>query len=157
MARIIKRTKQGAQALAPQVLERIDLDEDFSDVSGDPGGEFALEGEDLGRHYVFAHNSPEDIATFKRDVCGYQIEYASATGVSPRGARGLIEDGAAITVRDHVLMSCDRAKWEKRQRYLNNKTRIDNAQAAAARQADVNFEVDPHAGKNQRAAFSLRT
>ncbi len=157
MARIIKRTKQGTQALAPVVLERIDLDEDYSDVSGDPGGEFSLEGEDLGRHYVFAHNSPEDISTFKRDVCGYQIEYATETGVSPRGARGLIEVGTAITVRDHVLMSCDRAKWEKRQRYLNNKTRIENAQAADARQADINLKNDRHAGVKQREAFELRS
>lgn len=152
--RIIKPSKQGSVALAPQVIERIDLDEDYSDVSGDPGGEFSLDNEDRNRHYVFAHNSPEDISQFKRDVCGYHVEQYLEGGVCPRGARGLIEVGEAITVRDHVLMSCDKAKWEKRQRYLNHKTTIDNERAARARQADVNLQADRGAARREREQFS---
>jgi hypothetical protein len=152
--RQIKRNASGVNALAPQVRKRIDLDEDYSDVSGDPGSEFSLDNEDPSRHYVFAHNSPEDIGAFQRDVCGYQAEVLEPGGVCPKGSKDLIKVGETIAVRDHVLMSCDKAKWEKRQRYLNNHTAIENARRTRELQADTNLEADRFAGQKQRTTLS---
>ncbi len=139
-----------------EVRPRIDLEEDFSDVSGDPGSEFSLDQEDSGRHYVFVHNDADDIAQFKRDVCGYELERLRADGPCPKGMRGILTEGEAIVVRDHILMSCDKAKWEKRQRFLNNKTAIANAQMARARQSDVNLDADPMAGRRQRVGLNYK-
>ena len=87
-----------------EVLNRIDLNEDFSDVDGDLTNEFALtdaEG-DEDKHFVWVHNDPEAIREYRDHVLKYEP---------------VTVNGAVPTRRDHVLYACDRARFEKRQRY----------------------------------------
>lgn len=155
-------------ALAPEKRQRIDLDENFDDVSGDPNSEFMLvdaEGKkvppqgDGTRFYVFAHNSsdPESgVTKFKREIPGYEIEYFRNDGVRPAGSEAFLKEGDQIVIRDHVLMSCDRALHEKRGRYLRNKTAIQNRQMAQMRQSDVDMDSDPQAAVRQRVGLNYR-
>lgn len=112
--------RQQAKAPKTETLERIDPDEDFSDVDGDPRAEFALEEEDPTRHYHWAHNSPDDIGQYKGGVLGYRVEYFEEGGVRPRMVAEM-KPGEAITKRDHVLVSCDKDKWDKFNRYQKKK------------------------------------
>ncbi len=166
--RVVKRTKHGSTALAPQKRERIDLDEDFSDVSGDPNSGFMLvdaEGRvvppegDATRHYIFAHNSADQtsgVTRFKNEKPGYEIVYFEKDGVRPAGAEAFLKEGDQIVVSDHVLMSCDRALHEKRGRYERHKTAIQNHKMAVARQSDVNLDDDRTAGVRQRVGLNYR-
>lgn len=113
-------------APATQVLERIDPDEDFSDVDGDLGNEFALTGADPDKHYVFVHNDRDSIGTYKSHVLRYEPVYAQDDSVRPLADAGL-EEGQTITVRDHVLMACPRALFEKRQRFERKRNAAERA------------------------------
>lgn len=114
--------RKAAPAPKSQVQERFDPDEDFSDVDGDLRAEFALnpELERPDRHYVWVHNGPEDIGSYKGNVLKYKIEHAEAGGVLPL-MTDEIREGEMITRRDHVLMSCDRELFEKRERFERKK------------------------------------
>lgn len=116
--------RKAAAPAKTQTLERFDPDEDFSDVDGDLRAEFALneETEDAGRHYVWVHNSEESIGEYKGNVLKYKIEHFDEGAVQPRMAAEL-KKGEAITRRDHVLMSCDRLLWEKRERFERLKSK----------------------------------
>lgn len=106
-------------------LNRIDPDEDFSDVEGDPTNEFGLLNEESDRHYHWARNTPDDLGYYKGGIIPYRVEHASADGVSPRMSSEFTE-GEAIQKRDLVLMSCDKAKWQKRNRYERVQTLATN-------------------------------
>jgi hypothetical protein len=113
-----------AKAPAPktETVERIDPDEDFSDVDGDLRAEFALSDEAPDRHYVWVHNKPETVGEYKGNLLGYKVEHAEADGVHPTMLYET-QPGEAITRRDHVLMSCDRARFEKRERFERMKNK----------------------------------
>ena len=114
MAKVQAKTK---------TLPRVDPDdEDFSDVDGDIRTEFALDEstKDPTRHYHFAHNSRDDIGTYTGGPLGYVVEHVTEGGVKLQQGYGL-KEGEPITKRDHVLVSCDRAMFEKRERYLGKK------------------------------------
>lgn len=125
-------------ATAVETLDRVDPDEDFSDVDGDPKNEFALnpDSEDPTRHYHWAHNSPEDIGAYKGGVLGYRVENYADGGVRPQMCAD-VAVGEAITKRDHVLVSCDKALWEKRQRFERKQQADLNDRMFKARQRTV--------------------
>jgi hypothetical protein len=102
-------------------LERIDPDEDFSDVDGDPKNEFALSDEDPDRRYIWAVNSPDGIGDYSGGVIPYRVEHYEEGGVRARMLSDQTQ-GELITKRGHVLMSCDREKWQKRNRYERAQT-----------------------------------
>lgn len=120
---------------------RFDPDEDFSDVMGTDHVRFALENEDPSRHYIWPHADADDMASKQSHVLGFRVEEYAGDDVEnalrPRGMKGLLKKGDLIRVADHVLMSCDQALWEKRQRYEASKTRETNRTMANARQGDV--------------------
>lgn len=124
------------------VVERIDPEEDFSDVDGDLRSEFELVGDDPTRKYVWAHNSQDDIGYFKGYVVPYRLERATEDGVRPKMGGAELEKDDVITRKDHVLMSCDKALWEKRQRYERVVQAKRNAELSQARQKPV--EVGKH-------------
>jgi len=128
-----------------RVAERFDPTEDFSDVIGDDLNRFALDNERPDRHYVWPHNSAEDISKFQAHVLNYQLEtYAGddAKGaLRPKGMQGLLKQGDVIRVADHVLMSCDRERWEKRQRYEATQTMHANKAEATRLQEDHVMEA----------------
>lgn len=132
-----KPARKGSPA-AFETLNRVDPDEDFSDVDGDPKNEFELDSdsEDPTRHYHWAHNSPDDIGQYTGGVLQYRVEKYADGGVKPRMLSGL-EVGQTITKRDHVLVSCDRALYEKRLRYERKKTQQTNDQMFKSRQRTV--------------------
>lgn len=100
-----------------ETLERIDPEgEDFSDVDGDYTHQFTLKDEDPTRQYVWVHDNPGDIGKYKGSLLKYAPVYAEADAVRPVADPGH-EDGQVVRMMDHVLMSCDRALWEKRKRY----------------------------------------
>ena len=110
-----------AKKQAVETLERIDLNEDFSDVDGDLTYEFALKPgeEDSDRHMVWIHNDPETIREYRDHVLHYE----------PVAGKG----GEVLTRRDHVLYSCDEAKFRKRERFKkvqDIKTRAQLSRAA---------------------------
>jgi hypothetical protein len=165
--RVIKRSKHGSNALAPQAMERIDLeDEDFSDVSGDPGSAFSLtsaEGKrippegDNTYFYVWAHNSSDPVSGvefFRRLTPGYEIVTAGPDAPKVRGFE--LKDGEQIVSADHVLMRCNRALHEKYNRWQAHKTDKNNRRMAAARQSDVNLEEDRFAGQRQRSGLDYK-
>lgn len=120
-----------AKVLRRRVVERLDpQEEDFSDVDGDLRNEFALVHEDPSRQYVWAHNSADDIGSFKGGIVPYRLERAEegekSLGVLMGGAE--YAPGEVITKRGHVLMSCDKKLWEKRQRF----ERLKGQKAASA-------------------------
>lgn len=115
------------------LLERIDPDEDFSDVDGDPKHEFALTNEATDRHYVWAHNSRDGIGDYKGGIVPYRIEHSDDEGVQARMAAEQVK-GEMITKRDHVLMSCDLELWQKRNRYERVQTLRTNESMFKRRQ-----------------------
>lgn len=143
MATTILRKARPVQHIAAKskVVERIDPDEDFSDVIGDDITRFALENERSDRHYVWPHNDNDDISKFQAHVLNYMLEtYAGDDdehALRPRGMKGLLKKGDTIAIADHVLMSCDRAKWEKRQRYEASLTRNNNKAKVRQLQEDL--------------------
>jgi hypothetical protein len=129
------------QPTKSQVIPRIDPDEDFSDVDGDIRTEFALDEStvDPGRHYQWAHKSPDDIGSFVGGPLQYRVEHVADGGVKPKMGYGL-KVGDAITKRDHVLISCDKGMWDKRERYLAKKTRETNAAMFKKNQRSIVIE-----------------
>lgn len=123
--------KKAAPPPEVEVVDPIDPDEDFSDVSGDPGSAFRLENTDPTREYIWAHSSTEGVSSMRANVVGYVIEHylgddwresdaEDARGpVRPVGMAGFFQKGERIMVRDHVLMSAPRALVNKRKRYLS--------------------------------------
>ena len=102
---------------AVEALPRIDPDdEDFSDVDGDLNNEFALHDADSDRHYVWVHNDPTSIGEYRGSVLKYVAESKAEDGVHHGGDPGFV-NGESITQKDHVLMSCSKALWEKRLRW----------------------------------------
>lgn len=148
------------------VRPRFDLDDDFSDVQGDWGIRYVLENKAADRHYVFVHDNPETQQQFMMDPVGWKVEtfagYERAPvvedgkpkldenkkvvmrddltkplGVYVRGTLGVVKEGDRITVADHVLMSCDLEKKEKREFYQAHKYEIERRKLRDADGADV--------------------
>ena len=121
-----------------KVIQRFDPDEDYSDVDADPRNLFALNEDsmDPDRHYHWAHNSPTDIGEYKGGPVGYDIEHYRQDGVRVQMMQEGGE-GETVTRKDHVLMSCDRAKWEKRQRFEQRHTQQTNDQMFKRNQRTV--------------------
>lgn len=133
-----RRTKSDAEeVLGVRFLTRIDPDEDFSDVDGDPRNEFALDGEESDRHYHYA--SQDDIAEYKGGVVPYRVEYAGKDGVRVMQGVGDIKDGEPIVKKGLILVSCDKAKWQKRNRFEYVKTLKHNEAQMKRRQRDVDL------------------
>lgn len=125
------------RTLGVETLKRIDPDEDFSDVDGDPRNDFALDNEESDRHYAWVRNHPDDIGEYKGGIVGYRLEYFNE-GVRPRMASELKAD-EPIQKRGHVLMSCDKALWQKRNRYELAKTHQHNEMMFKRRQRDLDL------------------
>lgn len=129
------------RTLGVDSLSRIDPDEDFSDVDGDPNNDFSLVNEESDRAYCWVRNHPDDIGEYKGGVLPYRVEYATKGGVSPKMAAEL-KDGEAITKRSHVLMSCDKALWQKRNRSQLARTQEINKRMFKKSQRDwVHSEI----------------
>lgn len=136
------------EVLGVRFLSRIDPDEDFSDVDGDPRNEFALNNEEPDRHYHYA--SQEDIASYKGGVVPYRIEHASKDGVSTLMGVGDYKEGEAIVKKGLILVSCDKAKWQKRNRFEYVKTLKTNEAMVRRRQRDVDLR-EREAFEDERA------
>lgn len=128
------------RVLGVESLSRIDPDEDFSDVDGDPQSEFALDNQESDREYVFVRNHPDDIGEYKGGVIPYRVEHLSKEGVRTKMGEG-IQDGEAIQKRGHVLMSCDKELWQKRNRFQLAKTREVNDRMFRHKQRDLHLGV----------------
>jgi hypothetical protein len=126
------------RTLGVSALSRIDPDEDFSDVDGDPSNEFALVNEDPERYSVWVRNHPDDIGEYKGGVVPFRVEYATDGGVGPRMSAEQPKD-EAITKRGHVLMTCDKALWQKRNRFQLAKTREVNDLMFKRKQRDLDL------------------
>lgn len=128
--------------MATKVIPRVDPDEDFSDVDGDPRTEFALDEATLdpSRHYHWAHNSRDDISQYTGGVLGYVVEHLQDGGVRPKMGYG-IAPGEAITKRDHVLVSCDKALWDKRERFEKKKNADMRAGMFKAAQRSITVQA----------------
>ncbi len=139
------RPVQHIKKAVSRVSERIDPNEDFSDVIGDDMNRFALENARPDRHYVWAHKSAEDISKFQAHVLNYKLEMYEGDdakdALRPKGMLGLLQKGDHISVADHVLMSCDLAKWEKRQRYEATQTMQANKSQSRKLQEDLVMEA----------------
>lgn len=142
------RRRQGVQHIKPAksvVMERIDPDENFDDVQGDSDYRFALENPRPDRHYIWPHKGAEDIQKFQAHVLRYQLEFYEGDDVegalNVKGGAGLLKKGDHIAVADHVLMSCDKALWEKRQRYEESLTRKTNRRLSDAQQRPLVLEA----------------
>lgn len=122
-----------------EVVEPLDPEDDFSDVSGDPGNGFRLLNSDPSRSYIWAHDSKLGISEYQANLLGYVVEKFTAGGVCPAGMEGFYQEGERIVVRDHVLMSCDRARQEKRTRFLASESRrIWGGKRNAVRDTEIN-------------------
>ncbi len=122
-----------------EILTRIDPDEDFSDVDGDIRNEFELVDQDPTRVYHWAHSSEADIGQYTGGIVGYKVERSAAGGVGLRQRGVELKDGEVITKRDHVLLSCDKALFDKRQRFLNKKQREDNDRMFKKNQSTIDM------------------
>lgn len=149
----VRRKSDVEETLGVKYLSRVDPDEDFSDVDGDLRNEFALENEDPTRHYHWAHKDPNDIGQYKGGILGYRVEYYEPNGVMARMHSEHVK-GEAITKRDHVLVSCDKEMWQKRNRFEHMQTRKTNARMFKRRQRDLDMRpfVDDE-GRLDRDAF----
>ena len=126
------------RTLGVKTLSRIDPDEDFSEVDGDPSSNFALDGEASDRHYVWVRNHPDDIGEYKGGLLKYQVEHWEDGGVAPRmSADGT--KGEIIQKQGHILMSCDLALWQKKNRLDFKKTSETNAQMFKRKQRDLDL------------------
>jgi len=114
-----RRKLSDAEEVLGTHLMRIDPDEDFSDVDGDPKTDFALSNTDPNRKYHWASQS--DIGNYKSGQLGYKIEHYEEGGVF-----ATLNDeqrlGERIEKKDLILVSCDKAKWQKRNRYEHVQT-----------------------------------
>jgi hypothetical protein len=119
--------------LGVRFLSRIDPDEDFSDVSGSAQSQFALENEQSDRHYHYA--SQVDIGDYKTGVVPYRIEHATKGGVAVRAGTDAAE-GETIVSKGLILISCDKEKWQKRNRYNYVKTLKNNEREMKRLQRD---------------------
>lgn len=126
------------RTLGVETLKRIDPDEDFSDVDGDPRNDFAIDNEEADRQYMWVRNHPDDVGEYKGGTVPYRLEYFHEDGVRPRMAGELTKD-EAIMKRGHVLMSCDKGLWQKRNRYQLAKTREHNDMMFKRRQRDLDL------------------
>ena len=128
--RVIKRSKHGSNALAPVVRERIDLDENFDEVSGDPNSEFMLvdaDGKvvpadgDETYCYLWVKNDGDGttgIPAFTAAIPPYEVvKFAKGETPYPRGMEAFLREGENVVVRDQVLMRCSRELKEKRRRF----------------------------------------
>lgn len=151
-ARPIRRTKGIATAIPPvrKTINSVDLDEDFSDVSGDPGTEFTLadaEGNvippsgDATYRYMFADRNDSQFGPsyWKRSIPGWEEVHYDGT-VTIKGVT--FADGERIESRDLVLLRCNRAKKEKRERFERNQREILNRQRAREAQASVDLSSE---------------
>lgn len=143
MATTTKPKKRVRKPIVPDALKalgvslrRFDPDEDFSDVDGDPNGEFALENEAPDRHYHWAHNSVDDVGKYTGGILGYSVEHFEEGGVFARQRSGQVM-GEPITKRDHVLVSCPLDRWQKRNRYERAETLKTNRAMFKTRQRDL--------------------
>jgi len=166
--RTIRRAKSGATALPPtrKTIPHVDLDEDFSDVSGDPGTEFTLvdgdgntlppAGDGVYR-YMFADKNDAQFgpAYWKRAIPPYEIVHFDGS-VSIKGMTFAQDD--VVESRDLVLMRANRGLKEKRERYERNKTAIENRRLR--READATLDLssedaDVRAEEAARARASM--
>lgn len=105
-----------------EVIPRVDpqdpILDDAYDVDGDPAYEFSLAVQDPNRHYVWAENSPGGIAAYAHK--GYEIErfYAEQVRVRMRAPLPGLNEGDPLVARDHILMSCDKARHDRREAAL---------------------------------------
>lgn len=128
------------RTLGVNTLTRIDPDEDFSDVDGDPRNDFAIDNEESDRQYCWVHNDKDAIGEYKGGIVPYRVEHATKDGVRPRmSAEQPIDE--PIEKKGHVLMSCDKALWQKRNRYQLAQTRKTNEQMFKRRQRDLHLGV----------------
>jgi hypothetical protein len=148
MATAHLRKRQGVQHIKRAksvVMERIDPTEDFSDVQGDNDSRFSLENARPDRHYIWPHKGAEDIQKFQGHVLRYRLEFYEGDdaedAVRVKGGIGLLQKGDHISVADHVLMSCDKALWEKRQRYEASLTQKTNRRLADEEQRPLVLEA----------------
>ena len=121
--------RKGVKHVVPlksKTVERFDPNEDFSDVNGSDASQFKLENERSDRKYCWPTDTMEDRQKFQ----GSQLRWIPETyegddvpgALRPVGSYGLLKKGDVIRVGVHVLLSCDRAKWEKHRRYEATQT-----------------------------------
>jgi hypothetical protein len=145
-------------------LDRIDPDEDFSDVDGDPSNEFALDNEESDRHYHWAHRSDDDIGKYLGGSVPYRVErHGDAVSARMRAEFKEGDKGEPIVKRDLVLVSCDKGLWQKQNRSRYVAQQKLNAQMFRRRQRDLDFrayaDMDKNEGKaavRQRIAVDAR-
>lgn len=147
--------RKGVAHLAPtetKVVERFDPNEDFSDVNGSHESQFKLENERSDRKYCWPTDTMEDRQRFQGGSDGIRWIPETYAGdedpkaLRPVGSFGLLKKGDLIRVGVHVLMSCDRAVWEKRRRYEATLTQEGRKMAAAHRSEGPSANV--YAGKH---------
>ena len=169
--RLIKRSKHGSNQIGPQVIERIDLDEDFSDVSGDPNSEFALVAPDntpIGPEgdatycYLWVKNDGDGttgIPAFVAAIPPYEVvKYDPKETPVPRGMGPLLTEGENVVARDMVLMRCSRALKEKRRRYEAAQHIKRFGHVDRAREGDVVMSADnPGMAARERTRLGTRT
>lgn len=126
------------RTLGVETLNRIDPDEDFSDVDGDPRNDFALLNEDPDRQYIWVRNHADDIGEYKGGIVPHRIEHAHKDGVTVKMSADQPID-EVITKRGHILMSCDKQLWQKRNRYALAETRKTNDLMFKRRQRDLDL------------------
>jgi len=150
--RQIKRSAHGSNALAPVVRKRIDLDEDFSDVDGDPNSEFVLFDGD-GRkvdpkgdgeyRYMWVQDSGDPVAgipSLARMIPPREVVYyVKGSTPAPRGLETTLKEGDTIKSRDMVLARASRELVEKRERFEGVKYKKWGRPIDAARTSDVNL------------------
>lgn len=137
--------RAGVQHIKPQarVVERIDPEENFDDVIGNDTTRFTLENARPDRRYAWPEETHEDMARFRSGELGVRYNLETYQGdddpdaLRPVGAQGLLKKGDSIRVGTHVLMSCDRALWEKRQRLEAKRSRQTSDGVAQLRTGDV--------------------
>jgi hypothetical protein len=117
-----KRFNQVEEVLGVKYLNRVDPDEDFSDVDGDLRGEFALDNEQPDRHYHWAHNDPNDIGAYKGGLLKYRVEYYEEGNVMAR-------------------MHAEHAMWQKRNRFEHIQTRKTNDRMFKKKQRDLDLRA----------------
>ena len=150
--RTAKPKVSDAEELFGMPIARIDPDEDFSDVDGDPANEFALENEETARHYHWAHKSDDDIGKYVGGTVPYRIErHGEAVSARMSAELGENDKGAPITKRDLILVSCDKGLWQKQNRARHvEQTKLNN-QMFRKRQRPMDFrayaEMDKESGK----------
>lgn len=145
--------RAGVQHVVPvqaKVVDRIDPNEDFSDVNGSDVSQFQLENQKSDRHYIWPTDTLEDRQKFQGSQLRYIPEIYEGDDVEgalrPVGSFGLLKKGDVIRVGVHVLMSCDRAKKEKHLRFEATQTQQGRKFAAAHRSEgrDANYYAREH-------------